>query len=241
MNYDDDDNDDNCVVNLSLLDRWVTFKRRVKWAAINYGKRKKWLEKFEEKELVEKMNNILSNRASAVELAGLGAAKARRAEDFLHGEKYSAYFLGLEKQTQEKQMINVLVNPMAGKETRDRDEIEMVAVNFYTDLFEADRIDQQAGAELLMGVSDRLSLEDSSLPEEPVSVDEVIRAITGLSQCKSPGEDGLTSEFYIQFKESIAPTLCNVFNEMVKTGAGWSPSYTKRERMTSETTDQSVF
>lgn len=137
---------------VGTLDRWVGFKNRIKKAAINFGKQKRWQERQEEAQVLKKLNQITANldRATAGELADYEALKARLAklhnskcqaaalrakvDDLMQGEKYSAYFLGLEKRKQEKQMITALLDT-EGKIKTEKDEIEKIAVNFYCELF----------------------------------------------------------------------------------------------------------
>lgn len=47
----------------------------------------------------------------------------------------------------------------------------------------------------------------------PFTLQEVIQNIDSLPNHKSPGPDGLPREFYKQFKDTLAPFLCNLLNE----------------------------
>lgn len=60
-------------------------------------------------------------------------------------------------------------------------------------------------------VTARLSLENKRLCDDPLSLEEVEKAIAGLGANKSPGSDGLTGEFYRKFKKKLAPILLRLF------------------------------
>lgn len=52
--------------------------------------------------------------------------------------------------------------------------------------------------------------------DNPITLNEVKLAIRRLKVNKSPGVDGLTSEFYITFAEHLAPFLLHVFTESIE-------------------------
>uniref|UniRef100_A0A669DIK2 Reverse transcriptase domain-containing protein n=1 Tax=Oreochromis niloticus TaxID=8128 RepID=A0A669DIK2_ORENI len=55
--------------------------------------------------------------------------------------------------------------------------------------------------------------DQMSFCDRPISISEVLPAIRRLKLNKSPGTDGLTSEFYITFADQLAPFLLNVYIE----------------------------
>ena len=73
--------------------------------------------------------------------------------------------------------------------------------------FKREKVDDRAGELILEKLKGRLSDRDSELLEGPFTVEEVVRAINGLARGKSPGEDGLSSEFYSSHSEILAPIL----------------------------------
>ena len=56
-----------------------------------------------------------------------------------------------------------------------------------------------------------LSDIESKQCDESIKVEEIIESIKHLKNNKSPGVDGITSEFYKLFSEQIAPFLFDVF------------------------------
>lgn len=59
----------------------------------------------------------------------------------------------------------------------------------------------------------KLSVSEKDACDFPLSLTEVKNCINGLKDNKSPGTDGLSSEFYKSFSLELAPFLLQVFNE----------------------------
>lgn len=112
----------------SLIDWWEHVKGRIKRLAINYSKKKRWVENKEENEIREKLRKICQRMGGAVgpvdpeyyELkakiecleqkkcnASILRAKAKYA---VEGERSNAFFFSLEKRKQTKQYIKELHN-----------------------------------------------------------------------------------------------------------------------------------
>ena len=107
---------------------------------------------MEKKKWTEQISQLAGKEGplTSLELGRLEAAKARllklqiaecraaalraRVVDLEQGERHSAYFLGLEKQKQNRQIISELKNS-EGKLVTDRDSVEQVSLDFYEDLF----------------------------------------------------------------------------------------------------------
>ncbi|KAL1924945.1 uncharacterized protein VTP21DRAFT_4599 [Calcarisporiella thermophila] len=70
---------------------------------------------------------------------------------------------------------------------------------------------------LLNHVDKALSTEARGNLEEPISEEEVRRAIRLAPKNKSPGPDGITAEFYRAFEDELAPTMQRHFNEALTT------------------------
>ncbi len=62
-------------------------------------------------------------------------------------------------------------------------------------------------------------LQDTTSMVQPFSVSEVESAIKALCPGKSPGSDGLTSEFYKHFEQELSGILCDVFNALLDHGS----------------------
>lgn len=58
----------------------------------------------------------------------------------------------------------------------------------------------------------------NELLTKPITVSEVEAAISRLKAHKSPGSDGLPSEWYKKFKNQLVPVLCSAFNHCLEKG-----------------------
>ena len=62
-----------------------------------------------------------------------------------------------------------------------------------------------------------MTSDERSLCDDPITVDEVTQVVLTLKKNKSPGNDGLTSEFYQAFWQELKPIfmkmLCKTFQK----------------------------
>ena len=90
-------------------------------------------------------------------------------------------------------------------------------------------------------------MDHFNLCEAEISLDETINAINSERNNKSPGNDGLTAEFYKHFSNDIAPMLLDLYNSWNKLGIMGTSSktgvisiiYKKGDKKILQTTDQS--
>lgn len=59
-----------------------------------------------------------------------------------------------------------------------------------------------------------LTTEDQEAMDRFISEEEVKEAIKNLNTNKSPGDDGITPEFYQAFSHTLAPILAELFNNI---------------------------
>ena len=64
----------------------------------------------------------------------------------------------------------------------------------------------------------KISNEHFNLCEAEISLDEIIKSINSETNNKSPGNDGLTTEFYKHFSNKLAPVLLGVYDSLGKLG-----------------------
>ena len=62
----------------------------------------------------------------------------------------------------------------------------------------------------------KISNEHFNLCEAEISLDEIIKSINSETNNKSPGNDGLTAEFYRHFSNELAPVLLGVYDSWGK-------------------------
>ena len=64
----------------------------------------------------------------------------------------------------------------------------------------------------------KISNEYFNLCEAEISLDEIIKSINSETNNKSPGNDGLTAEFYKHFSNELTPVLLDVYDSWGKLG-----------------------
>lgn len=121
------------------------------------------------------------------------------------GEKPTTYFLGLEKRRSKDMTVTALRVNNGRILTSNRDILERQR-SFFTKIYEEDPNsldtleDLPLASEDVPTISDLLSKLSS---DRPFTEEELHTAVKSLNKGKSPGTDGLSPEFYIQFWEEI--------------------------------------
>ena len=140
----------------------------------------------------------------------------------LEGEKCSkSFFNVLERQNMQNQTISELyTDNKKNKYSNNPQDILKSAKNFYKDLYTRGNISRDAINELLNKIpnSKKISMDQFNLCEAEISLDEIINAINSQRNNKSPGNDGLTAEFYKHFSNDIAPMLLDLYNSWNELG-----------------------
>lgn len=228
----------------SVVDWWPEAKRRIKRLAINFCKHKRWVEQVRERKLRERLQVLTRAAASQTgpvdpeyltikaELDNLeikrcrGAILRAKASYTVQGERSTAYFFGLEKQKQTKCFIESLVDK-SGKVVTGKSGILDTVYDFYCGLFDSAGVSVPCAEAAVDALKRRLRPDEAEQCDAPVSLEEVRSAIAALRSGKSPGEDGLTCEFYKRFARRLAPILLRLFLDMQaegRTAEGFSVS-----------------
>lgn len=130
------------------------------------------------------------------------------------GKQNSAYFFRLEKS-------NANYNSMAklnadGIVTDNPKTISNYCYKFYKLLYTS-RFDEDDTSSFLDSIVDlnTIEVDDKNQCDEPVSLKEIIDSINHLKINKSPGNDGITAEFYKAFSEPLVRgrSLCREYSE----------------------------
>ena len=214
-----------------VIEWWEEAKLRIKKACINYSKQKRWLEKREELETkkqisieLEKMEEnpdydisryvILKNKSDEIEIKRCRGAMIRsRAKNIMEGEKCTAYFLGLEKKKQCKVAIKELINEK-NETVTELSEILGTVQSYYKKLFTREGITEENMELTTSSIQNKISGEDKDWCDSQLTEKEIEAAMNNLNKNKSPGTDGLSGEFYEAFKDSLAPILFRIYNNM---------------------------
>lgn len=134
------------------------------------------------------------------------------------GEKSTSYFLKLEKARQTYNRIDAL--SMNGGTARTDSEILNEAVSFYKQLYTSTMPSEESIETYLNSTFFPVSLSDHEreLCEGKVTLNECTEVVQKLRKNKSPGHDGLPSEFYKMFWGEINTLVIESFNESFEQG-----------------------
>ena len=129
---------------------------------------------------------------------------------FEEGEKSNKYFLGLEKHKGIKKCMHKL-KKNDETFTTDKKEILNMQKDYYFNLYSSklqetnEAIDQYIASSNVQAISQ----EQQNALDEPISLEECYETLKSQKNNKSPGNDGITSEFY---KKSFGLFLVNIFS-----------------------------
>lgn len=165
-------------------------------------------EKIKLSDLQNKLDEIYKRKTE-------GAFVRSRIKWLEQGEQNSSYFFNLERQRGKRNTIHHL--NINGTVTNDPKAISLFCYNFYANLYRSNYCSDSATS-LLNSLKNTNTISDleKECCDKNLVLDEVIDAIKLLKCNKSPGCDGIASEFYKQFSDILAPFLLNVFTESIK-------------------------
>ena len=130
------------------------------------------------------------------------------------GEKNSKYFLNLEKRNHDVKHIKKLITGTKMEITKPN-EILKEQRNFYQELYTS-KLNSSTSNNIdtffLNSNIPKLSEEDKQSCEEKLSTEDYLNALKKLSNDKSPGSDGLTTNFYKFFWNDIKELLVECYN-----------------------------
>ena len=207
---------------------WESFKAEIKKMSIVYSRNRNRKEREKERKLKEELeretekiekegendlNNYIRIREELKEIEHsrcMGAIVRSRARYVVEGEKCTKFVLGLEKSKQ-KRIYLEQVEGKKGEIITDFVGIAERVEEFYRDLFRKEEMKEESMESVLEKVEARLSEKDKEMCEGNIGTGEIEAARAGLGRNKSPGIDGIISEFYIEFKDELVPVLDRLF------------------------------
>ena len=104
-----------------------------------------------------------------------------------------------------------------GELKRDPQDILQIASDFYKNLYSSQTntwVVQEAQKSILKAVSGQIEQNSKTELDSPISEEEILEAIKRSGKNRSPGPDGLTSEFYNSFPTLLAPLLKDLYQEI---------------------------
>ena len=166
-------------------------------------------EKIKLMELQVKLDELYLEKAQ-------GAFIRSRAKWIEAGEKNSSYFSNLEKSRQQRNSITGLM--INGVENKDPRRIEREVFSFYSELYSSNY--SLVDTEILFGTIGnsipRINDSFKALCESDLIIEELDSIIFKLALYKSPGTDGLTTNFYQFFWKVIRSLLFNAIKECLE-------------------------
>ncbi len=152
------------------------------------------------------LNTIIENQTQ-------GALKRLRFQQLNLLDTPTRYFFDFESQVPRPQ-ITALKCPDNSVITHP-EGIKREARLFFSNLYKTKEVDLNGVSHLFDGVS-TLTPEQRQSLEKPLTLEELSIALKSLGKGKSPGIDGLPSEFFESFWDLIGPELLSVFQESLE-------------------------
>ena len=184
--------------------------------------------KIHEKPELQKTADHLRSELFKIHLQIAQGAKVRsRVRLELEGERCTKFFFQqVEKHKNSKQDMLSINRIKDGKLLTDQKEILSEVRNFYSNLYSENscgRISTNPQKtnkqnEMLRKISKTVSRQNKNKCELPFHLTEIRKAIATLENNKSPGNDGLTAEFYKTFTDILQEDLKDLYNEISEIG-----------------------
>lgn len=122
----------------------------------------------------------------------------------------SAYFFKLEKSHAKYSAMSQL--NLNGIVTDNKESISKCCYDYFSSLYKT-KFDNNAMVQFFQSIdhTNMITEEENLICDSPLTQQEIFNAILQLKSNRSPGVDGIISEFYKEFAELLAPFLFNVF------------------------------
>ena len=171
------------------------------------------LEKLEELTETDKiqLQNKRDELTSIRDIKMKGVLIRSRARWVEEGEKVSAYFCNLEKRNYINKSMNRLVTS-EGSIISDKTEIINEVKEFYETLYKKREVEDTEINNLVRNIP-KLDEPRSRQLEGPLTLEEISSSLKNMSNGKSPGSDGFTSEFFKCFWRRLGPLVLRSLNE----------------------------
>ena len=202
---------------------WDLGKRHIKSFSIDFSKEmalktRSQLSDIEEKiDLRKKANadyeRLQKQYEDIFSIKCNGARVRSRIEEWEEGEKSTKYFYGLEKsRAKEKSWTEIL--DKHGNLIRGTVEIQKRQVEFYEDLFKSQEKDEaEKSSDFFFSDENsdcQISEANKEMLDSDISDAEFFKNLKKMKNNKSPGPDGIITEFYKLFWNVIGHDLCDV-------------------------------
>ena len=150
-------------------------------------------------------------------------------DKILFDERPTKYFYDKNKTKPQTKQITLLKTDN-DKNLETKDDILTETHKFYSRLYNTKPFNQEQTDKNLKYITDKLDKIHTDKLNEPFTEKEIRNVILNMKKDKSPGEDGITAEFYKTFLDDLTPELSEIFNNLKlshNTPASWKNAIIK--------------
>lgn len=145
-----------------------------------------------------------------------GAQIRSRAQWQKQGEKCTRYFFSLERRNGNDKQLRELIDENGNMYT-EKIEVLNYMKKFYENRYRETNLNDDSCKVLLDSVTNRLTDDQRAAQAGDFNMHELEKVMQNMKTGKSPGGDGLTTEFYLEFWPTIKYDLLEVLNEIRST------------------------
>ena len=216
-----------------ILEEWDSFKDKVKTTTIQFATEKRKEQKDDIKELeaqlenvqgeidmlgetddnVMQMERIKENLKKHEEMKREGERIRAREEKYYLDERPTSYFFRKEKKRGQNKQITLLVDD-DNNYLEQKEEILEETHKFYQDLYKTTGSNTDQIKKNLKHVTKKINDEERQYLNQIIKDKEIKEAIANMDADKSPGEDGITAEFYKAFIKELLEPMTMLFNNI---------------------------
>ena len=216
------------------LEWWDEGKKRIKEMMIKIGKKEKSKTTAEEKQLIDELKRKtedfkgqpdiwlemqqIKQNLNRINNEKMESVKIRSREKIYENwEKNTSYFYTKLKTNQQKQTFTSILNQQ-GEIKYGNEMLEEIS-KFYKELYQSE-CDENKIIKYIQETHSipKLSENNKELCEGYITEQEAYKALKAMNNNKTPGEDGLTKEFYMYFWDLIGKDLIENLNNCLLKG-----------------------
>lgn len=194
--------------------RQKSYQKREKMTKVQFQLEKELSKNYVNAEYIAQLEYDLK---TIEENVCMGAILRSKAQWSLEGERSTHFFLGLERHRQTGNTINTLYNEN-GEILTDTFSILNRVQEYYTELYAHKGTDENERHKILSTISNDVPESDQHECDSNVTTAEIKTSLFSMKRNKSPGRDGITTEFYRCFYHIFEPLFLKLINEIEKEG-----------------------
>ena len=156
--------------------------------------------------------DLFRERIRQYERENIRGAQIRSRAQWVDSEETSKFFATSEKIYGEKTYISHLTHD--GAEVSDQHNILHVVHDYYSNLYQEKAISNKACEHTVSAIDCQLSPSNRENCDCSLQIEELTAALKEMTTNKSPGLDGLTTEFYRSFWSLLSQDFFDVVTEI---------------------------